>query len=101
MASSSVRVLSGREYGKDLRATHNLDKVDQTNEIVNIVIPDRIYSVNASFFLGLFGPSVRALTEDGFRKRYLFQCDDIIRDNIEDGIQRAVKESNVLGRQGH
>ena len=50
---SSVRVLSGRDYGKDVRATNNLDKVDRTTEHVRVIIPDKIYSVNASFFLGL------------------------------------------------
>lgn len=97
---SSVRVLSGRDYGKDVRATNNLDKVDRTNEHVRVIIPDRVYSVNASFFLGLFGPSVRLLGADQFRSRYEFFCDEVIKENIEDGIQRAIKESNVLGSRG-
>lgn len=93
----SVKVLSGREAGKDLRRKLNLDSVDLSDEVVIVKVPDALYSINSSYFLGAFGVSVRALGEQQFRKRYTFQCSDIIRRNIEDGISRALKDSDVLG----
>ncbi|HZK56574.1 MAG TPA: hypothetical protein VFC84_20650 [Desulfosporosinus sp.] len=93
---TNVKVLSGRDNGQALRKKLNLDEKDKTGEIVSVVIPDDLYSINSSYFLGLFGASIRALGESRFRERYIFKCDEIIQKNVEDGISRALKESNVL-----
>lgn len=94
---SNSRVLSGREQGKDVRRKLNLDEIDYKRESVMIIIPEDTLSLNTSFFLGLFGASVRTLGEDEFRKVYQFECKDIIRRSIDDGIIRALKNSNPLG----
>ena len=93
------KVLSGTESGKQDRDDFTLDFFDRvfldepkTLFHITVVIPEEIYSVNSSYFLALFGPSIRRLGEEKFRKRYVFQCSDVIRDNcIEPGIRNALK----------
>ncbi|MCK4258024.1 MAG: hypothetical protein KAX49_03550 [Halanaerobiales bacterium] len=94
--NNEVKVLSGREIGKKHRDKFNLNRLDKNNDTINIIVPDDLYSINTSYFLGLFGPSIRNLGEDQFRKKYIFQCDEVIRLNIEDGIELALKDSDVL-----
>ena len=91
-----IRVLSGREEGAAIRRELNLDTHDNTDETVYIEIPSYIYSLNSSYFLSCFGNSVRKLGREAFSKKYIFKCDLVIRKNIEDGISRAYKTSDVL-----
>lgn len=95
---SDSRVLSGREEGKKVREKLNLDLIDKNEEIIKVVFPDDIISLNSSFFLGLFGPSVRLLQELDFQKKYIFECPKFIEKSIADGIERALKTSNPLNK---
>lgn len=89
-------VLSGRDRGEDLRKKLNLEKLEKENEIINIIIPEEVCSLNSSYFLGLFGHSVRLFGENKFLEKYNFQCDELIKENIIDGISSALKEGNAL-----
>jgi hypothetical protein len=98
--SRESRVLSGRERGIECRQRFNVARLDSAPGIVVVSIPSDIYSVNTSFFLGLFGESVRALGKDAFTDKYKFQCDDVHRETIAGGIDRALKESSIfMGRK--
>ncbi len=90
------KVFSGREFGEKVRRDLNLERLDNTNEKIEIIIPEDTFSLNASFFLGAFGPSVRNLGANKFKEKYIFKCEDIIKESIDDGIERALKSSNVL-----
>jgi hypothetical protein len=59
----ALTVLAGREKGVAIRNRWGLDKIDKNQEQVEIMIPENLYSLNSSYFLGLFGPSVRSLGE--------------------------------------
>lgn len=96
MKKRRVKVLSGRENGANLRTQYSLDRYDKTKEKFEVLIPDDIFSLNTSFFLALFGASVRTLGENEFKERFLFNCPEYIRPEIEDGIRRAIKESRAL-----
>ena len=87
------KVFSGRYEGAAVRCDLNLDMLDGIDESIYVSIPKYVYSVNSSFFLACFGPSVRRLGEEGFRKKYVFECDTVILKNIDDGISRALKTS--------
>lgn len=88
-------VLAGRPEGTDYRAVLGLDNIDTNGEIVEVIIPEYFFSLNSSFFLGCFGPSVRKLGEKNFRSKYIFICDSSLKKGIEDGISRALNESIV------
>lgn len=93
------RVLSGRNEGKEVRKKFSLELIDRNNENVTVIFPDDIISLNSSFFLGLFGPSVRFLGKHGFQEKYRFICPEFVKKSIEDGIERAIKTSNPLDKE--
>lgn len=91
-------VFSGRQYGSDLRRSLNLDVHDQDLETIEVVVPDGTLSLNSSFFLGLFGPSVRKFGAEGFKEKYLFNCPARIQTNINTGIRRALLTTNPVAQ---
>ncbi len=76
-STSGVGILAGRERGYRARAAEGLDAVDRRKgEVqVRVVVPEEVYSINSSFFLGLFEKSIVTLGEDEFKRRYLFEGD--------------------------
>jgi hypothetical protein len=100
LTSRESRVLSGRDRGIECRQRFNVAALDGAPGIVIVSIPRDIYSVNTSFFLGLFGESVRSLGKEAFIAKYKFECDDVHRETIAGGIERALKESSIfMGRK--
>jgi hypothetical protein len=94
--STSI-ILTGRDSGEELRSKLELDKIEDEIAVINITIPDRIVSFNSSYFLGLFTPSVKKYkTKEEFLKKYNFKCDKWILKDIDDGINEALRKSNVL-----
>jgi hypothetical protein len=94
--SKEAKVFSGRDRGKYWRSAFRLDELDHDDSVVEVSIPDDILSINLSFFLSLFGESVRFLGKDGFRQKYLFKCEPSLMPLIDQGIEQAVKKSSVL-----
>lgn len=94
---SNKKVLSGREKGKKLRETLKLDEKDKTETPIGVEIPKEVYALNSSYFLGLFGVSVRKFGKDKFLEKYKFSCTHIIMLNILDGIEDALNNVDLLG----
>jgi hypothetical protein len=94
--SKDAKVFAGRERGKHWRSAFQLDDLDQTRDAVDVVIPDDIIAVNISFFLSMFGKSVRTLGKEGFRQHYKFHCSEDLIPLIDLGIEQAVKTSSAL-----
>jgi len=92
-----AKVYSGRDRGTFWREKFEVDSADEQSEPVKVLIPTDIISVNISFFLGLFGKSVRQLGREEFSRHYVFECEPILRQLIEQGITQALKRSNALG----
>jgi len=91
----------GREQGQHARKTLDLDRLDTSEEIVELIVPNDTTSFNPSFFLGLLYNSISKLGIDKFRKKYnfVFETDNIslqkvLRMNIEDGIRNANNSLN-------
>ena len=94
----NYKVLSGVPLGREMRKHYKLNELDKKqDEVITFKIPDSVYSVNSSFFAGLFQASIKTLGESHFREKYLFDCNDIIRKNIEDGIFYATNTMDLLG----
>lgn len=94
--NNKSRVFSGRDRGQIAREKLGLDNEDLREETVQIIFPNDTISLNSSFFLGLFGKSVRSLGEHNFEKKYQFECSEFILKSVKDGIQRALKTSEPL-----
>lgn len=89
-------VLSGRELGYQIRTKMNLDKFDVDDKKYKIIFPNNIISISTSFFLALFGESVRKCgNKEEFLKKYNFDCNQNMMLNINDGIIDAL--NNVDG----
>lgn len=93
--SGGGKVFSGRDKGRECRREAALDEADARNAIVDVYVPEYAYSVNSSFFLGMFGDSVRHHGEKGFRELYRFTGKDITK-TVEDGIREALDDSSPL-----
>ena len=90
-------VYSGRAKGELARANLELDAHDVKNCHARVIIPEGTYSVTSSFFLGLFGKSVRhAGSHDEFLKRYNFDTPEVLRITIDLFILRALREQADL-----
>ena len=96
LTSPSSRVLSGRDRGNECRKRFGLDRLDKNPDDIVVTIPNDIYSLNTSFFLGLFGKSVRDLTKEGFLRKYRFEGDEVHLTTVTEGIDRALKESTIF-----
>ncbi|WP_336775650.1 hypothetical protein [Paenibacillus sp. MMO-58] len=94
---TNSKIYSGRDEGIYARKTLGIDALDNDDLKYNVVVPLDTWSINASFFLGLFGESIRKLKEEKFRKKYEFTCTETIEDDIDDGIREALKSSTALG----
>ncbi|MBA3342484.1 MAG: DUF4325 domain-containing protein [Gemmatimonadaceae bacterium] len=93
--SAGSRVFAGRDRGREVRIKAMLDDMDIEPGEVEVSVPADVFSVNSSFFLGLFGPSIRSLGGPGFRAKYRFVGRDISR-VVNDGIEEALNTSSPL-----
>jgi hypothetical protein len=94
--NKDAKVFAGRERGKHWRNEFRLDDLDSVGDPVEVVIPEDVIAVNISFFLSMFGKSVRSLGKEQFRQHYKFQCSPDLIPLINLGIEQAVKTSSAL-----
>lgn len=97
-ANLGMPVFTGRDRGQKARLDLGLDQL-APNELVKVVIPENTYAVTSSFFLGLFGPSVRSLGGEGFQEKFKFEGPAFICDKVPDWIMRALRDKrDIFGR---
>lgn len=91
-------VYSGRKKGSLARERFKLDEIDHTAAAqVRIRIPDDTYSVTTSFFLGLFGESIkRAGTRKAFLEKFVFESPEVFSETFDTCITRALQEQSSL-----
>ena len=96
--TGASKIFSGRDRGIAVRIEKKLDEIDKSEEQVTVVIPKDTWTINSSFFGGLFEKSVMDLGRDRFLEKYTFVFDDgsglssELRQNIEEGIHDALNE---------
>lgn len=81
-----VGLLAGRDRGGAVRESAGIAKLDAGTDSVLVTFPAFVYSINSSFFLGVFERSIDDLGELGFAKKYEFEgplaqkaCKDALR----------------------
>lgn len=98
-ASFNSRVLVGRPRGEKAREKYDLDKIDKEGGQVEVVVPGNIYSVNSSFFLGLFGISIVAAgSRQAFFDRHHFSASNELMERFEGYVSRALQEKSLFDR---
>jgi hypothetical protein len=90
-------VYVGRANGAAVRAHLKLDALDTSAEQIIIRVPANTYSVNSSFFLGMFGPSIsRFGSREAFFQRYDFDAPEHVRVSLEELIDRTLASRGPL-----
>jgi hypothetical protein len=93
-----VHNLSGKAKGRDARAALRVDVLDTLAEAVEVILPDDLYAVSPSFFLGLFSQSLTKLgTKEAFLKHYHFRADQVLMQQVYEGIQLHFTRPTALG----
>ncbi|MDH5368463.1 MAG: hypothetical protein OEW99_00445 [Gammaproteobacteria bacterium] len=87
----------GREKGKNARKKLNIDMLEDGDNTFIIIIPDDTYSINSSYFLGLFGESVKkSASIDAFFNKFDFKMPERMIVKIQDYVSRALHEGGPL-----
>jgi hypothetical protein len=90
-------VYVGRPNGERARQKLDVDSLDQATETVDVYVPDDTYSINSSYFLGLFGPSVVYFgSEESFLQHYIFHARPAHMERIRAHVERALREQGIL-----
>jgi len=96
---SIAKVFTGRDRGEDVRKASKIDKIEETYEEVEIIIPNNIYSINPSFFEELFVNVVIKLGKDKFREKFKFTS--LGQYNYErplsEAIMRILRKNTAIG----
>jgi hypothetical protein len=71
--SDSARIFAGRDRGASVRdAAQIADFEKSKSDTLEVRVPDGTFAVTSSFFLALFGETIRRLGEEAFRARVQF-----------------------------
>lgn len=90
-------VYVGRPNGEKARDRLNLAELDREKDPVDVFVPNDTYSINSSYFLGLFGPSVVYFgSEAAFLRHYRFHALENHMDRIRAHVERALREQGIL-----
>ena len=91
-----VRNLSGKDRGLAARERFDLDRYDESREQVTVKVPHNVYAISTSFFCGMFGESYVKLGSRGLREVYRFEMPDVLRPQVEQGIERCAFQFTPL-----
>ncbi|AIV06834.1 hypothetical protein [Vibrio harveyi] len=83
----------GRDKGEAARESFNLDELESSGSLEKVIvnIPPETYNINSSFFLGLFGASIRrAGSKDRFLAVFKFETHGKNYQVIKRSIERAL-----------
>ena len=94
-------VYVGRANGMRARKQVGGDVFDRSEGTVLVHIPENTYSVNSSFFLGMFGPSLERFgSRDDFMRHYHFEAPPHIAASLGAVIDRALSSRGRLALTG-
>ncbi|MGD2034989.1 MAG: DUF4325 domain-containing protein [Bacteroidales bacterium] len=92
------KVFTGRDRGKKVREDSRIDELESSNETIEVVIPDNIYSINPSFFEELFVNVVKKLGKDKFLEKFKFTSmgDYNYEKPLNEAIDRILRSRTAL-----
>lgn len=90
-------VFSGRDRGIAARREFQLDSSEDLSDSVEVLLPDNTYTVTSSFFLGLFGDSVRKCGSlSQFEKKYHFKGPSFLLPILRGHASLALRNKNLF-----
>jgi restriction endonuclease Mrr len=96
--TKGAKIFTGRDRGEYVRDKSKIDKIENENEEVIIVIPDNLYSINPSFFEELFVNVVTKLGKENFYKKFNFKNDGTYNYEkpLKEAVARILREKTAL-----
>lgn len=88
------KVYSGRKRGELARQDFRVNELDESNIKVDVIIPQHLFSLTSSFFLGMFGPTLKKLgSKSKFKEKYNLKGSSIILEEIDEYIDRELRRT--------
>lgn len=67
-----AKVFIGRDRGRLVREESNVDRIEVVSDVIKVIIPKEIYSINESFLEELFVNAIIKLGKEGFLAKFQF-----------------------------
>lgn len=90
-------VLAGMERGAAARTLFTLDDLDSTLDDVVITAPETLEAISTSFVQGFLAGSLKTLGEAQLRKKYRFELNEVLKEDITDGLKRLLMKRKIAG----
>lgn len=90
-------VLAGMERGTAAREHYSLDKLDTAADDVVVSAPENLEAISPSFVQGFLAGSLKNLGQDGLNSKYRFELNELLLEDIRDGIKRLVMKRRIAG----
>lgn len=92
-----VHNLAGKERGESARRQLRLDELDHNEGLVRVTVPNWLYNISSSFFLGMFSPSLRQYqSREEFLKKYNFDASPMIMSQVLKAIDKGLMQRGPL-----
>jgi hypothetical protein len=98
--TKGAKIFTGRDRGESVRKKSDIDNIEKEHEIVEIIIPDNLFSINPSFFEELFVNVVTKLGKEKFYEKFKFTNDGRYnyKKPLEEAIDRILREKTALDK---
>ena len=90
-------VLAGMERGAAARTLFTLDKLDSSLDEVVVTAPETLEAISTSFVHGFLAGSLKTLGEAKLREKYKFELNDVLKEDITDGLKRLLMKRKIAG----
>ena len=95
---NDAKIFTNRDQGVRARKDFSVDDLDnQCDYVVKVLLPLDTWGINPSFFGGLFEGSLKNMSKQEFRDKYIFQhpnnkpLNDSLERDIEDDIDYVLR----------
>ncbi len=92
------KVFTGRDRGIEVREASRIDTLADQKDLITLIIPNDIRSINPSFLEEFLINVVKKLGENGFKQKFVFKNDGEykIDDDLQEAIERILREETAL-----
>lgn len=94
-----ARIYTGRDRGEEVRNKSKINKIIESYDQIEIIVPDDIITINPSFLEELFRDVVIKLGKTAFYDKFKFTClgPYKIESNLDTAVERIIRKNSSLG----
>jgi hypothetical protein len=90
-------VLSGKNNGCNARYRFKIDFLEKLYDRIYVIVPEDIFSITPSFWIGLFGNVISKLGKEDFLNKFSFIPQHDYFDSLDEAIDRIISRKNIVG----